>query len=101
MKTVSFYISEEASAVVDALVIAERKATGGDVNRSTVANALFLKATPTPIKRIVPVFEITARGRKKLVAFEGWYGDYLVDVKDTEAAARKAVDDYAYEELSK
>lgn len=94
-KPTSIYLTEEARAAAEALIIAARK-RGEDASRSSVINVMLTTAA-RHLKRIERVYEV-----RKLVGFNGYYGDQQVAFEEkTEALAQAKIDAYAFEELSK
>ena len=87
---------------VVAMVAPLCKTDRGDVSNSALVEKLIRDAYTkiAPAKRVEPVYEMIGR-RKKLVGFDAWYGDDLIDTRDTRAAAQAALDAHVYEELSK
>ena len=98
----SITLSPEAHHIGVILAKTDRMANGSEATLSSIINNLLLEQSSEPIKekKIVPVFEMIGK-RKKLIGFDAWYGDDLIDTRDTRAAAQQALDAYVYEELSK
>ena len=99
----SITLSQDALMQVDQLVMAARAQTRENASVSSVIEALIHEAyakRADHLKRIEPVYELIGK-RKKLIGFDAWYGDDLIDTRDTHAAAQAALDTYVYEELSK
>jgi len=92
-------LSPEVINMINGLCVTER----GKIERGALIEALVRKewaALKLPAKRIEPVYEMIGK-RKKLVGFDAWYGDDLIDTRDTLAAAEDALNAYVFEELSK
>lgn len=87
---------------VIAMVAPLCKTERGDVSNSALVEKLIRDAYAkiAPAKRIEPVYEMIGK-RKKLIGFDAWYGDDLIDTRDTRAAAQQALDAFVFEELSK
>jgi hypothetical protein len=93
---VNLYLSTGTRDKLDMLVTATRKQTGLDTSRTTIVTVL-VEAAASRLKRVERVMD----GRK-LIGFNGYYGDHQVAYEEkTEAQAQAKVDQYAHEELSK